>query len=141
MMDTDDGFPVAATKEELEQGDVFTPRFDENGLIPAICTDAASGEVVMFAWMNAAALAATLETGEAHFYSRSRKKLWKKGEESGNVLAIIEIATDCDQDVIWLKVTVTGAGKACHTGARSCFYRRVTADPANPTRAVLARRD
>lgn len=141
MMDTDDGFPVAATKEELEQGDLFTPRFDENGLIPAICTDAASGEVVMFAWMNAAALAATLETGEAHFYSRSRKKLWKKGEESGNVLAITEIATDCDQDVIWLKVRVTGAGKACHTGARSCFYRRVDADPGNPKRAVLARRD
>lgn len=141
MMDTDDGFPVAATKEELEQGDLFTPRFDENGLIPAICTDAASGEVVMFAWMNAAALAATLETGAAHFYSRSRKKLWKKGEESGNVLAITEIATDCDQDVIWLKVHVTGAGKACHTGARSCFYRRIDADPANPTRAVLARRD
>lgn len=141
MMGPDNSFPVAASTQELEHGDRFTPRFDENGLIPAICTDAGSGEVVMFAWMNAQALAATLETGQAHFYSRSRKKLWKKGEESGNVLAIRELATDCDQDVIWMKVDVTGAGKACHTGARTCFYRRVEADPAKPTHARLSPRD
>ncbi len=141
MKDPYNGFPVAASKEELEHGDRFTPRFDENGLIPAICTDAGSGEVVMFAWMNAEALATTLKSGEAHFYSRSRKMLWKKGEESGNVLSVAEIATDCDQDVVWLKVAVMGAGKACHTGARSCFYRRVEADRSEPTRARLTPRD
>ncbi len=130
-------FPVAASTGDLEHGTQFTPRFDENGLIPAICTDAASGEVLMFAWMNADALRATLTTGEAHFYSRSRKKLWKKGEESGNVLTISQMATDCDQDVIWLKVTVTGAGKACHTGARSCFYRHIVPNSANPARSTL----
>ncbi len=140
MMDPDNGFPVAASKEELEHGDRFTPRFDENGLIPAICSDAKTGEIVMFAWMNAEALAATLESGEAHFYSRSRSKQWKKGEESGNILAISDIATDCDQDVIWLKVTVTGAGKACHTGARSCFYRRVVADVEAPEKSRLTPR-
>lgn len=130
-------FARATSTEALEHGTQFTPRFDENGLIPAICTDAVSGEVLMFAWMNGDALRATLATGEAHFYSRSRKKLWKKGEESGNVLTIAQMATDCDQDVIWLKVTITGAGKACHTGARSCFYRQIVADPGNPARAKL----
>ena len=130
-------FPKAASTRELEQGDRFTPRFDADGLIPAICTDLATGEVLMFAWMNADALHATLVSREAHFWSRSRGKLWKKGEESGNVLAVTAIATDCDQDVIWLKVKPLGAGKACHTGARTCFYREVVADPTNPTCATL----
>jgi len=133
-------FPVAPSSEALEHGTQFAPRFDDSGLIPAICTDSVSGEVLMFAWMNADALQATLASGEAHFYSRSRKKLWKKGEESGNVLAISEMATDCDQDVIWLKVAVAGAGKACHTGARSCFYRRVVPNAADPVRSTLAPR-
>lgn len=137
MAETSNSFPVATSTEALEHGTLFTPRFDADGLIPAICTDTASGEVLMFAWMNADALQATLATGEAHFYSRSRRRLWKKGEESGNVLVISEMATDCDQDVVWLKVTVTGAGKACHTGARSCFYRRIVTDFSNPTRAKL----
>lgn len=118
----------------------FTPRFDANGLVPAIVTDAKSGEVLMFAWMNATALAATLKTGTAHFWSRSRKRIWKKGEESGNVLEIVEMATDCDQDVLWLRVSVAGDGVACHTGARSCFYRSITSDPDDPTGATLARR-
>src|SRR6185436_12698242 len=82
-----------------------------------------TGDVLMFAWMNAEALAATLETRIAHFWSRSRGKLWKKGEDSGNTLSVVEARVDCDQDVLWLKVNVAGAGGACHTGARSCFYR------------------
>lgn len=137
MAETTIPFSTAASKQALEHGSQFAPRFDADGLIPAICTDANTGEVLMFAWMNADALRSTLQTGEAHFFSRSRKKLWKKGEESGNVLTISEIATDCDQDVVWLKVNVTEAGKACHTGARSCFYRQILPDTANPERSTL----
>lgn len=110
---------------DVEQGLIFQPRFDREGLIPAIVTDAASGALLMFAWMNAEALALTIETQIAHFYSRSRAKLWKKGEDSGNLLRVVEMRTDCDQDVLALQVTVSGAGVACHTGARSCFYRTV----------------
>jgi phosphoribosyl-AMP cyclohydrolase len=118
-------FAAPGTAQELERGGAFTPRFDADGLIGAIVTDALSGEVLMFAYMNADALAATLDTRVAHFWSRSRGRLWRKGEESGNVLAIEELRVDCDQDVLWLKVRVAGAGVACHTGARSCFYRSV----------------
>jgi phosphoribosyl-AMP cyclohydrolase len=116
-------FAERGTTAEVEQGSRFQPRFDADGLIPAIVTDAASGEVLMLAWMNAEALALTLQTRIAHFWSRSRRKLWKKGEESGNLLQVAEARTDCDQDAIWLKATVAGAGVACHTGERSCFYR------------------
>lgn len=108
---------------DIEHGTVFQPKFDANGLIPAIITDAVSGGVLMFAWMNAEALALTMETRVGHFWSRSRDRLWKKGEDSGNVLDVDEILTDCDQDVVWLRVRVQGDGVACHTGARSCFYR------------------
>jgi phosphoribosyl-AMP cyclohydrolase len=118
-------FAARGTPEEVERGLAFQPAFDADGLIGAIVTDAASGHVLMFAWMNAEALALTLETRVAHFWSRSRGRLWKKGEESGNVLAVTEVLTDCDQDVVWLKVGVGGSGVACHTGARSCFYRSV----------------
>jgi phosphoribosyl-AMP cyclohydrolase len=118
-----DLFAARGTPGEVETSLRFQPKFDENGLIPAIVTDAASGEVLMFAFMNAQALAATIETGVAHFWSRSRGRLWKKGEESGNLMRVSEARTDCDQDVVWLKVSVEGAGVACHTGARSCFYR------------------
>lgn len=114
---------------ELESGTAFTPRFDSSGLIGAIVTDALSGEVLMFAHMNSEALAATLESRVAHFWSRSRAKLWRKGEESGNILSVEEIRVDCDQDVLWLKVRVAGNGVACHTGARSCFYRAVSLQP------------
>ena len=110
---------------EIETGRRFTPLFDANGLIPAIVSDAASGEVLMFAWMNAEALDRTLTSGDAVFYSRSRRKLWKKGEESGNVLRVVEMRTDCDQDALWIKARVEGGGVACHTGARTCFYRLV----------------
>lgn len=113
---------------DIESGTAFLPQFDENGLIPAIVSDSKTGEVLMFAFMNAEALDLTVSTGLAHFYSRSRRRLWKKGEESGNLLAVSHIKTDCDQDVLWLSVQVEGNGVACHTGARSCFYRQVTRD-------------
>ena len=119
-------FAARGTPGEVETSLRFQPRFDADGLISAIVTDAATGEVLMFAWMNAEALAATLETRIGHFWSRSRGKLWKKGEESGNMLRVAEARVDCDQDVVWLKVTVEGAGVACHTGARSCFYRALS---------------
>jgi phosphoribosyl-AMP cyclohydrolase len=108
---------------EVETALRFQPKFDTHGLLPAIVTDAVSGEVLMFAWMNAQALGLTLETRIAHFWSRSRQRLWKKGEESGNVLRVSELRIDCDQDALWLKVSVAGEGVACHTGERSCFYR------------------
>lgn len=113
----------APTAQEVEQGTAFTPRFDRDGLIGAIVTDALTGQVLMFAYMNADALSATIDTRMAHFWSRSRGRLWRKGEDSGNTLTVEELRVDCDQDVLWLKVRVAGAGVACHTGARSCFYR------------------
>ncbi len=115
------------SKRELEEGRVFAPRYDGAGLIGAIVTDAAGGGVLMFAYMNAEALRLTLETGEAHFWSRSRQALWRKGETSGNRLLDEEVRTDCDQDVLWVSVKLSGEA-ACHTGRRSCFYRRVTPD-------------
>jgi phosphoribosyl-AMP cyclohydrolase len=104
---------------------VFAPRFDKDGLIPVITASAATGEVLMLAYMNAAALARTLETGEAHYWSRSRGTLWRKGETSGNAQRVVELRTDCDQDALLLKVELTGAEACCHTGRRSCFYRAV----------------
>jgi len=125
-------FPVPGDKTALEQGAAFTPKFDGDGLIPAIVTADADGTVLMFAFMNAEALATTIATGEAHFWSRSRGRLWKKGEESGNTLAVVEMRTDCDQDVVWLRVKVGGDGIACHTGAASCFYRRIPLRQSDP---------
>lgn len=112
-------------KDALEEGTQFLPAFDSAGLIPAVASDHLTGEFLMMAWMNAEALDETLRTGVAHFWSRSRSTLWRKGETSGNTLNIIEIRTDCDQDVLWLRVRMAGDGKACHTGRRTCFYRRV----------------
>ena len=111
--------------KELEEGTTLTPRFDANGLVTAIVADEKSGEVLMLAHMNQEALKRTIETREGWFWSRSRKSLWKKGESSGNVLRVSEMKVDCDQDAVLLKVTVTGDGKTCHTGRRSCFYRSV----------------
>jgi phosphoribosyl-AMP cyclohydrolase len=116
-------FARRTTTLAVESGTSFTPKFDAEGLIPAIVTDASSGEVLMLAYMNAEALSLSLTTRVAHFYSRSRKRLWQKGEQSGNRMDVIELLTDCDQDALWLKVQVAGGGPACHTGARSCFYR------------------
>jgi phosphoribosyl-AMP cyclohydrolase len=116
-------FPAAPNPAALEQGKTLAPRFDADGLIAAVATHADSGEVLMLAWMNAEALAKTLETGEAWYFSRSRDELWHKGATSGQVQVVAEARIDCDQDAIWLKVWPQGDGGACHTGARSCFYR------------------
>jgi len=116
--------PAALNKDEREKGSSFAPAFDESGLIGAIVTDGERGGVLMFAYMNPEALRLTLETGEAHFWSRSRQSLWRKGETSGNRLLVEEIRTDCDQDVLWLSAKLSGEA-VCHTGRRSCFYRRV----------------
>ena len=126
-------FPSAASTEELERGTVLAPRFDAHGLIAAIATHAGTGEVLMLAWMNAEALERTLATGEAHYYSRSRQALWKKGETSGHVMRVIEARIDCDQDAVWLRCVP--AGPACHTGETSCFYRRIEADGESLVRA------
>ena len=124
-MTTQTSFPSAADKKALEEGAEFTPRFDANGLVTAVVTDARDGMLLMVAHMNAEALALTVETGIAHYWSRSRGALWKKGETSGNLQHVVEIRTDCDQDAIWLRVEVAGQDATCHTGRRSCFYRVV----------------
>lgn len=111
--------------DAIELGTDFAPKFDGDGLIVAIAADAATGEVLMVAHMNEEALARTIETGSAWFFSRSRRKLWRKGEESGNTLAVREIRVDCDQDALLLKVEMAGDAVACHQGYRSCFYRTV----------------
>lgn len=119
-------------KAELEEGSRLTPRFDASGLLTAIVIDNGDGTVLMLAHMNREALALTLTTGVAHFFSRSRNAIWKKGETSGNMLKVQEIRTDCDQDAILLKVVVEGHGATCHTGRRSCFYRRISGSDGNP---------
>jgi len=126
-------FAERGSARDIEEGEAFAPKFDDAGVLAAVATDSDTGEVLMFAWMDATALARTIETGHAHFYSRSRGRLWKKGEESGNVLEVVEMRTDCDQDAVWLKVRVSGAGAACHTGRRSCFYRAVPLGPGDLT--------
>lgn len=132
-------FAARGTTAEIEGGAAFQPKFDADGLIPAIVTSADTGDVLMFAWMNREALRLTIESRVAHFWTRSRRKLWKKGEESGNVLDVVELRTDCDQDVVWLKVRVRGDGVACHTGAPSCFYRSVELGPSGDAPARLKR--
>lgn len=121
-------FPEPSDKRALEEGSLFTPRFDADGLIGCITLDARDGAILMFAFMNAEALRLTLETGIAHYWSRSRQSLWRKGDSSGQVQKVIEIRTDCDQDVLLMKVEPGGDGGACHTGRRSCFYRRLVTD-------------
>ena len=115
--------PPAADPHALERGAVLTPRFDAAGLICAIAQHADTGEVLMLAWMNAEALRLTLETGVAHYWSRTRQSLWKKGETSGQLQLVAELRVDCDQDAVLLKVRPQGDGGACHVGFRSCFYR------------------
>ena len=114
--------PTKLTHEQLEEDGVFAPRFDAHGLITAVAQEA-GGRVLMVAHMNAEALQRTIETGEVHYYSRSRKALWKKGEISGEVQKLIGVSVDCDQDALLLTVEQTGCGAACHTGRKSCFYR------------------
>jgi phosphoribosyl-AMP cyclohydrolase len=112
------------TIEQVEEGHELAPKFDEHGLIPAVTTDHATGEVLMMGYMNAEALSRTIETGEAHYFSRSRQALWRKGATSGLVQTVVELLIDDDQDCVWLKVDVAG-GASCHVGYRSCFYRAI----------------
>ena len=116
--------PAPLSHADLEEGTAFAPRFDAAGLVTVVTTEAGTNEVLMLAHMNAEALSLTLETGIAHYWSRSRGKLWKKGETSGELQQVVELRTDCDQDAIVLVVNQTGRGAACHTGRKSCFYRR-----------------
>jgi phosphoribosyl-AMP cyclohydrolase len=119
-------FPVRTTNQEIELGTTLQPKFGSDGLIPCITQDVHTGQVLMFAFMNAESLALTLSTKKATYWSRSRNKLWVKGEESGNVQIVKELFSDCDQDVLLIKVEQTGAANAsCHNGYRSCFYRRL----------------
>lgn len=117
-------YASAEMSDPREIGSDFLPRFDAAGLVTAVVTDRAGGGVLMVAHMNAEAIAATRASGEATFFSRSRGRLWKKGETSGNVLRVVEMRVDCDQDALW--IVAEPAGPACHTGAPSCFYRRLT---------------
>ena len=124
-MSTSFADPAALSHADLEEGTLFAPKFDAHGLVTAVAQEAGSNRVLMVAHMNAEALRLTIETGEVHYYSRSRKRLWKKGESSGEIQKLVEMRTDCDQDVVLLLVEQTGRGAACHTGRKSCFYRIV----------------
>ena len=128
----------AAEKAALEEGTAFAPRFDAHGLLTAIAVDAVTREVLMVAHMTREALERTVATGEAWYWSRSRKALWHKGDTSGQVQRVVELRIDCDQDAVLLHVEVGGDGGCCHTGRRSCFYRRVVADGAGETRLEFA---
>ena len=118
-------FAPRGSHDEIENGTTFMPKFDADGLIPVIAQDATSNEILMFAWMNEEAVARTIETGEAWYWSRSRKSFWRKGESSGQTQTVTEMRIDCDQDVLLIKVNVGGDGGACHVGYRSCFFRSV----------------
>lgn len=126
---------VAGDKALVEEGSAFDPRFDANGLIVCVTTDASTRDVLMVAYMNRLALDKTLETGVAHYWSRSRQSLWRKGDKSGQVQKVVSLRVDCDQDALVLDVEPGGDGKACHTGRKSCFYRRVI---TNEGRTYLA---
>ena len=116
---------AGAAANDLEEGSAFTPRFSPDGLVTCVAVDADSGEVLMLAHMNAEAIDKTLTTGVMHYWSRSRQKLWRKGDTSGQIQTVVELRVDCDQDAVLARVKVGGDGGACHTGRRSCFYRRV----------------
>lgn len=128
-------FSKPGDKHDVEEGSLFTPRFDADGLIACVTLNAQDGAVLMVAYMSAESLQLTLETGVAHYWSRSRQSLWRKGDTSGQVQKVTEIRTDCDQDVLLMKVEPGGDGGACHTGRKSCFYRRLVKD-AEGTRLV-----
>jgi phosphoribosyl-AMP cyclohydrolase len=132
--------PFAPRPDEhtVESGTALSPKFDADGLITAVAVDADKGDVLMLAHMNAEALARTIETGQGWFWSRSRQKMWRKGEESGNTLTVVDLRIDCDQDAVLLKVRVGGSGVTCHTGYRSCFYRSIpTGSAPTPDLALV----
>ena len=117
------GFARRLTVEQVEEGDELAPKFDADGLLPVVTTSAKTGEVLMLGYMNAEALRRTVETGEAHYWSRSRQCLWHKGATSGFVQKVVEMRIDDDQDAVWLRVEMPGEEASCHVGFRSCFYR------------------
>lgn len=121
---TDITFADRSDRSAVENGLGFAPKFDERGLIPVFTTCASTGKALMQAWMNAEAIQRTIETGEAHYYSRSRQELWHKGATSGELQIVKDFRTDCDQDSLWLVVEQQG-GKCCHVGFETCFYRRI----------------
>jgi phosphoribosyl-AMP cyclohydrolase len=126
----------------IEEGPALAPKFGADGLLTCVVTDADSGEVVMLAHMNAEALARTAETAVAHYWSRSRGALWRKGETSGHEQSVVEMRIDCDQDAVWIKVRTAATGANCHTGRKSCFYRRVRLGaPLDPTTALTPAED
>ncbi len=133
-------FSERGSVQAVEEGRALAPKFDADGLVTCVATDVASGDLLMVAHMNAEALARTIESGEAWYYSRSRRRLWKKGETSGHVQRVAEMRIDCDQDAVWIKVEQEGPG-ACHTGRRSCFYRAVPLGKAPDTSLTLEFRD
>ncbi|HEY5080938.1 MAG TPA: phosphoribosyl-AMP cyclohydrolase [Bauldia sp.] len=131
-------FAPRPDEHSVETGTVLSPKFDADGLVTAVAVDADRGDVLMVAHMNAEALARTIETGDAWFWSRSRRQLWRKGEESGNTLRVADLRVDCDQDAILVKVRVGGDGVTCHTGHRSCFYRSIpTGRAPSPALALV----
>jgi phosphoribosyl-AMP cyclohydrolase len=133
-------FAEHGSAQEREEGAQLAPKFDSDGLVTCVTTDAANGDVLMVAHMNAEALTRTVESGEAWYFSRSRRALWRKGESSGHVQRVTEMRIDCDQDAVWIKVEQAGAG-ACHTGRRSCFYRAVPLGKAPDQPLVLQFRE
>jgi phosphoribosyl-AMP cyclohydrolase len=119
---------MSADKAALEEGSAFTPRFDADGLIVCVTVEAGTREILMVAYMNQLALDKTIETGVAHYWSRSRNALWRKGDTSGQVQRVVSLSVDCDQDALRLTVEAGGDGKACHTGRKSCFYRTLSTE-------------
>ena len=131
-------FAPRADEHTVESDTALSPKFDVDGLVTAIVTDADKGDVLMVAHMNAEALARTIETRQGWFWSRSRRQLWRKGEDSGNTLAVVDLRIDCDQDAVLVKARIAGDGVACHTGYRSCFYRSVpTGKAPSPDLALV----
>jgi len=122
---TNDYFAPRGDKRAIEEGELFAPKFDRDGLIVCVTTEVETGDVLMVAYMNAESLRQTIETGFAHYWSRSRQALWRKGDTSGQTQRVVAMRVDCDQDAVLLEVETGGDGQACHTGRRSCFYRRV----------------
>lgn len=140
MSDAAVKFKSRQSVEQVEEGNDFAPKFDDRGLITVVTTDATSGEILMQAYMNDEALQLTVETGEAHYWSRSRRQLWHKGATSGFVQRVWQLLIDDDQDCIWLRVDVDG-GASCHVGYRSCFYRRVPIGPEFAQRSTAGHTD
>ena len=130
-------FAARTSVEQVEEGLVLAPRFDDDGLLPCVTTDNTTGDVLMLGYMNEEALTQTIVTGEAHYWSRSRQCLWHKGATSGLTQTVVDLRIDDDQDAIWLRVEVAGSGASCHVGYRSCFYRSVPLGHTEKTRPKL----